>query len=509
VLSDGRVFVAGGEYSDIGEELNAAEIYDPVLDTWTSISTPPGWLSVGDAPCCVLADGRVLLGSIYTRQTALYDPTTNTWSAAGDKEDVSSEETWTLLPDGSVLTVECSGHPKTEKYLPATNSWVSAGVTPVDLVQASSIEIGPALLLPDGRVLAIGATGHTALYIPPGDPSEVGVWVAGPEFPKDTQGNLMDSKDAPGCLLPNGRVLCVAGPGGIEAEGGNYPGPTSFFECDGTTMAAVPDAPTNGGPPYMGRMLLLPTGQVLFSSGSSDVEIYTPDGAPNPAWQPRITGHPTYIRPGETYTLEGQQLNGLSQAVSYGDDATMATNYPLVRIQNDLSGHVWYCRTFGHSLGVATGNAIVTTNFEVPIGIDIGVARLSVVANGIVSDTVPIVVEPFDLKTAIVSLEKVNQLTGNLADGPLWVITPHGPVPVGPQDGDTWRVVQGAYQSIFYGLENLVQLGNAVLTQRLSAPIEQPRPIPRSNDDGDENRKAAQGKGQLGLPVRQGDDHSE
>src|SRR5262245_52371699 len=39
VLRDGRVFVAGGEYngSNVAVDLMAAEIFDPVLNTWTSI----------------------------------------------------------------------------------------------------------------------------------------------------------------------------------------------------------------------------------------------------------------------------------------------------------------------------------------------------------------------------------------------------------------------------------------------------------------------------------------
>ena len=38
VLSDGRVFVAGGEYSDAGGDTNTAEIFDPLVNKWTSIA---------------------------------------------------------------------------------------------------------------------------------------------------------------------------------------------------------------------------------------------------------------------------------------------------------------------------------------------------------------------------------------------------------------------------------------------------------------------------------------
>ena len=48
VFADGRVIVTGGEYSDAGKETNSCELYDPVLDQWTTISPPAGWAEVGD-----------------------------------------------------------------------------------------------------------------------------------------------------------------------------------------------------------------------------------------------------------------------------------------------------------------------------------------------------------------------------------------------------------------------------------------------------------------------------
>ena len=70
----------------------------------------------------------------------------------------------------------------------------------------------------------------------------------------------------------------------------------------------------------------------------------------------------------------------------YGDDAQTATNYPLVRVTNSATGHVFYCRTHGHStMGVATGATPVSTNFDVPLSIESGPSMLEVVANGIAS----------------------------------------------------------------------------------------------------------------------------
>ena len=132
-------------------------------------------------------------------------------------------------------------------------------------------------------------------------------------------------------------------------------------------------------------MLLLPTGQVLFSH-FSDLNIYTPAGAPNPAWAPTISSAPSKVLPGQTYQVVGTQFNGLSQGSAYGDDLQAATNYPLVRITNRTTGHVFYARTHDHStMGVATGNATVSTFFDVPATVELGSSDLVVVANGIPS----------------------------------------------------------------------------------------------------------------------------
>jgi hypothetical protein len=98
---------------------------------------------------------------------------------------------------------------------------------------------------------------------------------------------------------------------------------------------------------------------------------------------------------GANYQLIGTQFNGLSQAVAYGDDYQASTNCPLVRITNSGTGHVFYARTHGHStMAVATGSTSVSTEFDVPAGIETGASTLVVVANGIASQSVSVNVGP-------------------------------------------------------------------------------------------------------------------
>ncbi|HEY6968709.1 MAG TPA: kelch repeat-containing protein [Candidatus Angelobacter sp.] len=406
LLRDGRVFMAGGEYNlhHANADILASQIYDPLTNSWSIIPPPPTWAKIGDAPSCVLPDGKVLLGFIDDTKTAIYDPVTNTWTAIAGKQNQSSEETWTLLPDASVLTANCFGHPKSEKFVLTAGAWVSAAQTPPgnDLVDDPTKEIGPAVLLPDARVFAIGATGKTAFYTMPAVPNQPGTWASGPAFPQ-INGKTLGATDGPASLLPNGRVLCIVGP--VSSNCNNPPNngycpPSYFFEFDpaANTLTQLVDNPSNnplppatGNATYVGRMLLLPTGEVLFGNGSNSICLYEPGGAPDPSWKPEITTCPTSLQQGQTYTLQGRQLNGLSQAVSYGDDAQMATNYPLVRITDLSNNHVFYCRTANHStMAVATGAAIHSTQFTVPGAVPAGTYNLSVVANGIPSDPITV-----------------------------------------------------------------------------------------------------------------------
>jgi len=130
----------------------------------------------------------------------------------------------------------------------------------------------------------------------------------------------------------------------------------------------------------------LPTGQVMaFSIDGPGVEIYTPSGAALDAWRPTVSSVPTTLVPGQTFTLSGTQLNGLNEGSYYGDDTNASSNFPLVRITNTGTGHVFYARTFNHSSRSIAPGAASSFSFTVPGGAETGAATLEAVANGIPS----------------------------------------------------------------------------------------------------------------------------
>ncbi len=142
VLADGRVLIEGGEYNAQDGPFpltNKGAIYDPVVDAWAQVAPPPGWGFIGDSPSSVMPNGKFLLGGKLDMRVAELDPATMTWTELGatGKADFNAEEGWTLLPDGSILTVDVLDTPNTERYLytdaPGAGQWVSLGPTPESL----------------------------------------------------------------------------------------------------------------------------------------------------------------------------------------------------------------------------------------------------------------------------------------------------------------------------------------------------------------------------------------
>jgi hypothetical protein len=388
MLKDGRIVVIGGEQSGAGGDTNKGEIYDPVSDSWSPIPSPPGWAQVGDATCCILPDGRLLIGALITPQCAIFDPISDSWLAAANKAVRSNEETWTLLADDTIVTAQCFSPYHSERYCIASNAWKDEGPLPVTVVDPVMHEIGPAMLMYNGRVIYFGAAdvgghGKTAIYAPPASYTGTGTWTPGPDIP-NIGGKTIVCNDCPASLLPNGKVLVACAPFVLNDWGA----PIYFLEYDPftNTLVPAPTPPNNTAQLYWSRFVLLPTGQVLFSPSSSDVQCYTPDGSPQDVWRPQISAI-SHHGPSD-YLLKGLQLNGLSQANMYGDDCNASTNYPLVRLRDPHTGQVYFARTYDFSgRGVATGALPQTARFSAT-HIPHGHYELCVIANGISSHCV-------------------------------------------------------------------------------------------------------------------------
>ncbi len=410
VLPDGRVIVEGGE-DDNGVEVdtNKGAIFDPISNSWNEVKPPKGWTQIGDASSVVLPpNGTFMLANINNGESALLDAASLTWTIVPGvgKNDLNDEEGWTLLPDGDVLTVDTYvGFPSdfsgsnSEIYHHGTETWSSAGDTNVRLWDShigchkqkgsSAHEIGPAILTPDDQVIAFGANtctgepGHVSMYAIP-----FGVWVPGPDIP-----NGDDMADAPAALLPSGNIL-------IETNKGYGESPVRFYEfvSGGLGYDPVPSPPGYSGNSEGGRMLVMPNGSILLTHvATKDMWFYSGiegNDAPS-SWRPAICFqcYPSTVTVGKTYKLSGVQFNGLSQGAAFGDDAQSATNYPLVRIRNNESGEIFYARTHNFSVGVATGTKLVSTEFDVLSGTQTGPSTLVIVANGIASLPVDILVK--------------------------------------------------------------------------------------------------------------------
>lgn len=160
-LADGRVLITGGRATTTTAAAHAsAEVFDPATGVWTAT----GSMSVGrlDHASTLLPDGRVLVTGGRPSQTFLggvasaeiYDPSTGVFSPIADMNNAHHNHTATTLSDGTVLVVGAGS----EVFDPATGAWQPT---------AGSMTYGgrtfhTALLLLDGRVLAVGGHDFTA-----------------------------------------------------------------------------------------------------------------------------------------------------------------------------------------------------------------------------------------------------------------------------------------------------------------------------------------------------------
>lgn len=218
VLTSGKVLVVGGwGYSGLTK---SAITYEPASATWS----PAGELDPArEAHTATrLPSGKVLVvggetfqpPAGYTNTAKLYDPATNSWSAAGAMSEARGYNTATLLLTNKVLVAGgLGGAPlKTvDLYDVATGTWSTAA--PLLETRRSHT----AVRLASGKVLVaggwggwpLGALATTELYEP-----TTNTWTAGSPLTTARYGHTATE-------LPSGKILVVGGqkaspPGTVE-----------------------------------------------------------------------------------------------------------------------------------------------------------------------------------------------------------------------------------------------------------------------------------------------------
>ena len=400
VLHSGRFMIVGGEQNidatgKMEENTNQSYIYDLVADTWTYVAPPNNgagdWATIGAAPFVELANGQIMVGRNGDQNHAglpamLYNEKDSSWTLTGTNKTTSNnEEGYTLLPNDKVLSLWNGDNDPgmlgmAETYDPATGLWTQVARSPVALGHG---EIGPAIALPNGKILSMGATGKNSLYDPIAN-----TWSNVPDFPKLSNGLQEAAADNEAAILPNGNALVVTSVFTCSTNNCYWMGPAHWYEYDvsSNTWIGVSDHPGRSAASSIAndiQVLPLPSGQVMVSTSGSVMLYTTAQGSSDSSLAPVIDNlSSATLKPGSTYTVSGKQLAGLTQGAFWGDEQQNATNYGLVQITNNATHHVSYGRAFNYSSTSIGKNAPSSFDFEIGKDVESGDSTLRVIATG-------------------------------------------------------------------------------------------------------------------------------
>lgn len=261
-LPDGTVLVTGG-FATTGTAYSTTEAYNPAGNSWTAGTPLP--VPRGAHATTQLADGKVLVAGGTARSldaafksTFIFDPVSNSWTAGASMATARNQATATLLPDGKVLVtggsptgVYFSEMNSTEIYNPATDSWSAA--KPMNTRRGNHA----ATLLPDGKVLVTGGADNSSssywssaeLYDPVSNSWTAAASMPGPRYAHKS------------VLLTNGKVLVIGGYTGTEILN-----TCALYNPVTNAWSGAPGLPF---PRNVHTATVLPSGNVLVTGGSS------------------------------------------------------------------------------------------------------------------------------------------------------------------------------------------------------------------------------------------------
>jgi hypothetical protein len=311
LLPNGNVLIAGGQTADWKTHPGAA-LFDPSTNTWSA--TAPLQVERMNHTATWLPDGRVLVvgGTNYpTPRLAsceLYDPAKGTWTRAADLPLGRKFHTATLLLDGRVLVTGgydvVDAIDRADLYDPATDTWQAAPPLSTPRV------FHRAILLLDGRVLVAGGSSTYQTNVDYLDSAELfdpvtNAWTS-------TARMLSKRHYFAAERLPNGNVLVV---GGQVPSQGTVATAEEYQVGDGTWRSLPPMTK----PRKQHAILALPERGILVAGGLASGEGYTKVEifeAATQTWLPLDTAAPhaessmTWLPDGRILFAGGQDGNG-------------------------------------------------------------------------------------------------------------------------------------------------------------------------------------------------------
>ncbi|MGH9867892.1 MAG: galactose oxidase-like domain-containing protein [Candidatus Polarisedimenticolia bacterium] len=276
VLDDGRVLITGGaSFQGASTGPRHSYLFDPVTLEWTrTVDMRKGRYYPTNV---LLGDGRTLVFSgtdangLTNNQVEAFVPGTtfDTWQLlVGAERSISYYPRMHLLPTGQVAHV---GPDKTTSLFdPSSKTWQSLGNS-----QYGNRTHGSSVMLPPGhrKIMILG--GHDRGLSDPRATNTVEILDMSAPTPRWVYANPMASRrmHLQSVILPDGKVLAI---GGTTDEDITPAYATEMFNPSTGTWTTMASQRTRRG--YHSSAILLPDGRVLSAgtNGNNTAEIYSP-----------------------------------------------------------------------------------------------------------------------------------------------------------------------------------------------------------------------------------------
>ena len=312
-LPDGRIVTLGGQILDSGVMANLTELYSPATNTWTELPGLAESKPMGLYPRAILApNGKVFVIKNAKGKSAYLDVDTQQWTEVTPAPAHVAGTGMAMYENGKILLYG-TGDSATDSWVidlnAAAPSWRKVGSLQFTRRKFSTV------LLPDGRVMAIGGSTD-------GD-SVIANAVLTPEIwdPTTERWTTLPNLAVPrmyhsnALLLPDGRVVTAGG--GRAGPAPNFPSSQLY------------------SPPYlsMPNRPVITGGPNVWTSGSSvNLAVRSANGI-----------HSVVLMglPGVTHGLDTQQRRLTLPVTSAYEPATGRISVEVPSIKNAAPGHYY------------------------------------------------------------------------------------------------------------------------------------------------------------------------